>query len=74
MSKPTPANYYNQLMAQLQKKKKQFKRRKFLFQTKVFFTVILPVFIIVLAVKTAQTWIRLKLRSIASATLLSEND
>lgn len=65
MSKKMPVDYYNQLLLKLQKEKKKFKHKKFLWKAKIFLTIVLPVVIILLAVKTAQTWIHLKLKSIA---------
>ena len=66
MSKKSPVDYYNQFLPELQKEKKKFKRKIFLWKAKIFLTIVLPVIIILLAVKTARTWIHLKLKSIAS--------
>ncbi len=66
MSRQTPASYYDQLTAQIRKEKKALKRKKALLKAKLFFVIVLPCFLIFLLVKTAQTWIRLKLKSVAT--------
>lgn len=66
MTSKTPADSCRRLILKLEKEKKKLKRRKFIWKAKLFLTIVLPFFTIFLAVKTAQTWIRLKLRSIAA--------
>lgn len=73
MSMQSPESYYNQLMTEIQKKKKTLKRKKTLFKIKLFFVIVLPCVLIFLLVKTAQTWIRLKLKSIAVHTNQSQD-
>ncbi len=51
------------------KKKKQLKRKAFLLKARLFLTFVLPVVIVLLAVKTIQTFIRIKLRKTASSVL-----
>lgn len=72
MSKKPPVDYYNQFLLTLQKEKKKFKHKKFLWKAKIFLTIVLPIVIILLAVKTAQTWIHLKLKSISACCKQTE--
>lgn len=51
----------------LAKKKKQLKRKAFLFKAKIFFTCVLPVVIILLTVKIIQTFVRIEVRKASSA-------
>lgn len=51
------------------KKKKQLRRKAFLLKARIFLTCVLPVVIILLAVKVVQTLFRMKLREAASAAL-----
>ena len=51
---------------QLAKKKKLLKRRAFFFKIKIFLTCILPVVIVLLAVKIIQTLVRTEIRKAAA--------
>lgn len=51
------------------KKKKLLKRKAFLLKARIFLTCVLPVVIILLAVKVVQTLFRIKLREAASAAI-----
>ena len=62
-------SYTERLCRRLAKKKKLLKRKALLFKVKIFFTCVLPVVIILLAVKIIQTFLRMKLREAASAAL-----
>lgn len=56
---------YETWKKKIQKEKKRIKRKKFLLKARFFLLVILPVVVLVLAVKTARVWVHLKLKSIA---------
>lgn len=45
---------------------KRLKRKKFLLKARVMLTVVLPLFIILLGVKTAKTFIRIKVRDLSA--------
>lgn len=51
------------------KKKKKLRRKAFLLKARIFLTCVLPVVIVLLAVKVVQTLFRMQLREAASAAL-----
>lgn len=53
---------YQTLQLRIKKELKHYKRQTFLLKVKVFLLVILPAVIALLAAKTVQVWISLKLR------------
>ena len=60
--------FFHLLETELQKKKKIWKKQKLLFQTKVFFTLVLPFIITVLFLKVVQTWLRIHIRKAAQTS------
>lgn len=61
--------FFHLLETELQKKKKIWKKQKLLFQTKVFFTLVLPFIITVLFLKVVQTWLRIHIRKAARTSV-----
>lgn len=57
---------FQSLELELQRTKKAWNRKRFLFQTKLFFTLILPFVITVLFLRVMQTWLRIRLRKAAA--------
>ncbi|MBE7718024.1 hypothetical protein [Lacrimispora indolis] len=55
---------FSEISQQYRFQLKKFKKKKFYFKAKLILTVILPVLILVLSVKTAETFIRIKLRNL----------
>lgn len=59
---------------ELARRKKQLKRKAFILKLKIFFLWVLPVVIVLLAVKTLQTLLRVRLRSQAAAVPLDSRE
>lgn len=59
-----PKTLWEQIEAERQMKLKQLKRKKFQIKAKLFLTIILPVFVVLLAIKVSQTFLRIKMREV----------
>lgn len=57
--------FFQLLENELLKKKKALKKKKFLFQTRVFLTLVLPFVITVLLLQVIHTWLRIQIRKTA---------
>ncbi len=64
--KLTKKTMFSEISRQYQLQMKSYKKKKFCFKAKLILTVILPVLILVLFIKTADTFIRIKLRDLFS--------
>lgn len=60
-------SYTERLCRRLAKKKKLLKRKALLFKVKIFFTCVLPVVVVLLAVKVMKTLVRIEIRKAAGA-------
>jgi hypothetical protein len=60
----TKKTLFPQISNQYQLYLKQFKKKKFYFKAKFVLTVILPIFIFMVFIKAAQTFIRIKIRNL----------
>lgn len=61
-------NWYHLIDIKVNRLIRQYKRKKFLLKAKVFLLFVFPVLILLVGVKAAQTWIRIKVRGIATAS------
>lgn len=59
-------NFIENIQYNYEKELKRLRRRKFLLKAKIFLTLVLPVLIILLAIKVAQTYLRLHLKKVSS--------
>lgn len=59
-----PKTLWEQIEAERQMKLKQLKRKKFRIKAKLFLTIILPIFVVLLAIKVSQTFLRIKMREV----------
>ena len=64
----TIKSWYHRIDAQVDRLIRQYKRKKFLLKAKVFLLFVLPVLILLIGVKAAKTWMRIKVRGIATAS------
>lgn len=61
----TIKSWYHRIDVQVDRLIRQYKRKKFLLKAKVFLLFVLPVLILLIGVKAAKTWMRIKVRGIA---------
>lgn len=64
----TIKSWYHRIDVQVDRLIRQYKRKKFLLKAKVFLLFVLPVLILLIGVKVAKTWMRIKVRGIATAS------
>ena len=64
----TIKSWYYRLDAQVNHLIRRYKRKKFFLKTKVLLLFVLPVLIILIGVKAAKIWLRIKVRGIATAS------
>ena len=57
----TIKSWYHRIDVQVDRLIHQYKRKKFLLKAKVFLLFVLPVLILLIGVKAAKTWMRIKL-------------
>ena len=60
----TIKSWYHRIDVQVDRLIRQYKRKKFLLKAKVFLLFVLPVLILLIGVKAAKTWMRIKVRGI----------
>ena len=64
----TIKSWYHRIDVQVDRLIHQYKRKKFLLKAKVFLLFVLPVLILLIGVKAAKTWMRIKVCGIATAS------
>jgi hypothetical protein len=62
--KQVKPSFFQEVSSKYKAEQKKLNRKKFLLKTKLTLTIILPVFIVVLAVKVIQTFLQIKMREI----------
>ncbi len=60
-------NLAETILLNYKKERKRLKRKTFFLKARLFFTIVLPFFLILLAVKTAQVYLRMSLRKAGAA-------